>query len=119
MRIAGDAHVRTKLAFEVMSAAEKVLEPDPADVGARLQRSVTGISMPLFAGKFDQGVADLEYVLKHSASPPDSAEAMCWFSAARERRAMRFWMDVATKHPDSEAARFAFQRVPYFARYSS
>ena len=88
--MADDGYFRTKLAFEVMSAAEKVLEPDPADVGVRLQRGVTGISMPLFAGKFDRGVADLEYVLKHTASPPDSGEAMCWFSAARERRAMRF-----------------------------
>ncbi len=106
-RIAGDTNFRTNLAFEAMSAAEKIVELDPGDVAARLQRGVMGIAMPFFVGKFDQGNADLEYVLKHTTSPADSALAMYWLGAARERQAMRFWLDVATKYPASDAAAMA------------
>jgi len=102
-----DTRYRTTLAFEAMSAADKVVELDPNNVEARLTRGVTGISMPFFVGKFDQGVADLEYVLKNTKSPADSAQAMYWLGAARERQAMRFWLDVATKFPETEAARLA------------
>jgi tetratricopeptide (TPR) repeat protein len=116
-RIAGDTNFRTNLAFESMSAAEKVVELDPNDVEARLQRGVVGVAMPFFVGKFDQGVADLEYVLKNTASPEDSAEAMYWLGAARERQAMRFWLDVATKYPDSDAAALAMASMkPVVAR---
>lgn len=106
-RIAGDTNLRTNLAFESMSAAEKIVELAPDDVGARLQRGIMGVSMPFFVGKFDQGAADLEWVLAHATSPDDSAQAMFWLGAARERQAMRFWLDVATKFPESEAARLA------------
>jgi len=106
-KIAEDTRYRTNLAFEAMSSADKVVELAPNDVAARLQRGVTGISMPFFVGKFDQGVADLEYVLKATKSPADSATAMYWLGAARERQAMRFWLDVATKFPDTDAARMS------------
>ncbi|MFA4948303.1 MAG: DUF2271 domain-containing protein [Candidatus Krumholzibacteriia bacterium] len=106
-RIAEDTRFRTNLAFEAMSASEKIVELDPKDVNARLNRGVTGISLPFFVGKFDQGVADMEYVLKNTKSNADSATAMYWLGAARERQAMRFWLDVATKFPASESARLA------------
>ena len=106
-RTAEDTRYRTNLAFEAMSAADKLVELAPNDVEARLTRGVTGISMPFFVGKFDQGVADLEYVLKSTKSPADSATAMYWLGAARERQAMRFWLDVATKFPDTDAARMS------------
>ncbi len=106
-RIAGDTDLRTNLAFEVMSAAEKVVELDPKDIAARLQRGIVGIAMPFFVGKFNQGVADLEYVLANTTSPADSAQAMYWLGAARERQAMRYWLEVATKFPDTDAARMA------------
>ena len=105
--IAEDTRYRTNLAFEAMSAADKVVELAPNDVEARLTRGITGISMPFFVGKFDQGVADIEYVLAHTKSPADSATAMYWLGAARERQAMRFWLDVATKFPDTDAARLS------------
>lgn len=106
-RIEGDTNFRTNLAFEAMSAAEKIVELAPDDVAARLQRGIMGVSMPFFVGKFDQGAADLEWVLAHAASPEDSAQAMYWLGAARERQAMRFWLDVATKFPESQAAQLA------------
>ncbi|MCX5752867.1 MAG: DUF2271 domain-containing protein [Candidatus Krumholzibacteria bacterium] len=106
-RTAEDTRLRTNLAFEAMSAADKIVELAPNDVEARLTRGVTGISMPFFVGKFDQGVADIEYVLKNTKSPADSATAMYWLGAARERQAMRFWLEVATKFPDTDAARMA------------
>ena len=106
-RIAEDTRFRTNLAFEAMSSADKIVELDPNDLEARLTRGVTGISMPFFVGKFDQGVVDIEYVLKNTKSPADSATAMYWLGAARERQAMRFWLDVATKFPDTDAARMA------------
>jgi hypothetical protein len=101
-----------------MNAADKVVELAPNDVEARLTRGVTGISMPFFVGKFDQGVADIEYVLKNTKSPADSATAMYWLGAARERQAMRFWLDVATKFPDTDAARMAMYGMrPVEARF--
>ena len=106
-KTAEDTRFRTNLAFEMMSASDKLVELAPNDLGARLNRGVTGISMPFFVGKFDQGVADLEYVLKNTKSGADSATAMYWLGAARERQAMRFWLEVATKFPASESARLA------------
>ena len=107
-RIAEDTRFRTNLAFEAMNSIEKVVELDPSDMEARLTRGAAGITMPFFVGKFDQGVADLEYVLANTKSNADSAQAMYWLGAARERQAMRFWLDVATKFPNTEAARLAF-----------
>jgi len=117
-RTAEDTRFRTNLAFEAMSAADKIVELDPNDIGARLTRGVTGISMPFFVGKFDQGVADLEYVLKNTKAPADSATAMYWLGAARERQAMRFWLEVATKFPESESARLAMSGMrPVVTRF--
>jgi tetratricopeptide (TPR) repeat protein len=117
-RIAEDTRFRTNLAFEAMNAVEKIVELAPGDMEARLTRGATGIYMPFFVGKFDQGVADLEYVLKNTKSPADSAQAMYYLGVARERQAMRFWLDVATKFPNTEAARLAFTSmrpsVPHF-----
>jgi tetratricopeptide (TPR) repeat protein len=106
-KIAEDTNYRTNLAFEAMNAADKAVQLDPNNVESRLARGITGVSMPFFVGKFDQGVADLEYVLKNTTSPADSAQAMYWLGAARERQAMRFWLNVATKYPDTDAARMA------------
>jgi tetratricopeptide (TPR) repeat protein len=106
-RTAQDTRLRTNLAFEMMSAADKLVELAPNDIEARLTRGVTGISMPFFVGKFDQGMADLEYVIKNTKSSADSATAMYWLGAGRERQAMRFWLDVATKFPDTDEARMA------------
>jgi tetratricopeptide (TPR) repeat protein len=106
-RIAGDTNLRTNLAFESMSAAEKIVELAPDDISARLQCGIMGVAMPFFVGKFDQGVADLEYVLENATSPADSAQAMYWLGAARERQAMRYWLEVATKYPESDAAPLA------------
>jgi len=106
-KIGTDTNYRTNLAFEAMSVADKVVELDPNDVGARLTRGITGISMPFFVGKFDQGLVDLEYVLKNTKSPADSAQAMLYLGAARQRQAMRFWLDVATRFPDTDEARLA------------
>jgi len=106
-KIAEDTNYRTNLAFEAMSASEKVVELAPGDIEARLTRGITGVAMPFFLGKFDQGVSDLEYVLKNAKSPADSAEAMYWLGAAHERKAMRFWLDVATKFEGTNAGRLA------------
>jgi hypothetical protein len=106
-----DTNYRTNLAFEAMSAADKMVELDPTNMQARLGRGITGISMPFFVGKFDQGVSDLEYVLKNTKSAADSAQAMYWLGAARERQAMRFWLNVATKFPDTDAARLSMNAM--------
>ncbi len=106
-KISEDTRYRTTLAFEAMSAADKIVELAPNDVAARLARGVTGISMPFFVGKLDQGVTDLEWVLKNTKSATDSASAMYWLGAARMRQSTRFWLDVATKFPDTDAARQA------------
>jgi len=106
-KIAVDTNYRTNLAFELMSAADKLVEIVPADVPARLARGITGVSMPFFVGKFDQGVADLEYVLANTKSPADSAQAMYWLGAARERQAAKLWLGVATRFPDTDEARLA------------
>jgi tetratricopeptide (TPR) repeat protein len=110
-KTAEDTRYRTTLAFEAMSAADKMVELAPNDVTARLTRGITGISMPFFVGKFDQGISDLEYVLKNTKSPADSAQAMFWLGAARERQAMRFWLNVATKFPDTDAARMSMEAM--------
>jgi tetratricopeptide (TPR) repeat protein len=110
-KIATDTNYRTNLAFEAMSSADKIVELEPTNVEARLERGITAISMPFFVGKFDQGISDLEYVLKNTTSPADSSQAMYWLGAARERQAMRFWLNVATKFPDTEAAKMSLDAM--------
>lgn len=110
-KIAGDTNYRTNLAFEAMSAADKLVELAPNDVDARLNRGVTGVSMPFFVGKFDQGVTDLEWVLANTKSAADSAAAMYWLGAARMRQSMRFWLDVATRFPESAEARLSLDAM--------
>jgi tetratricopeptide (TPR) repeat protein len=117
-KIAEDTNYRTSLAFESMSAAEKMVELAPKNIQYRIARGITGIAMPFFVGKSDQGVSDLEYVLKNTTAPADSALAMYWLGVARERQAMRFWLDVATKFPDTDAARMAMAGMrPVYATF--
>ncbi len=117
-RIANDTNFRTNLAFEAMSASEKAVELAPDSLSYRLYRGVIGVSMPFFVGKFDQGAEDLQYVLKHTTSPLDSAQAMYFLGVVREREAMRYWTDVAKRFPNTDQAKLSMEAmrpsIPHF-----
>jgi tetratricopeptide (TPR) repeat protein len=108
---------RSNLAFEVMNAFDKAVDVSPDDTELRLTRGTFGLLMPFFLGKHDQSVADLEIVVESEASDEMKAEALYYLGYAREREALRNYIQLAQNYPNSEGARLAFDRMkPHVAR---
>ncbi|MBN1165411.1 MAG: DUF2271 domain-containing protein [Candidatus Krumholzibacteriota bacterium] len=110
-RIAEDTDLRSGLVFEAMGYLDKAVTHAPDDIELRLNRGQWGILFPFFAGKLDQGIEDLEYVLRSDAS--DSAKAMAQFylGLAHQKKALTCWIKVATKHSQSEAAELVYRQM--------
>jgi len=110
-RIAEDTDLRSGLAFESMNYLDKAAELAPKDTELRLVRGIFGIMFPFFLGKHDQGMEDLEFVLKSDAPEPEKTQALYHLGVAHQRQAMRYWIEVVTKYPKSEATRMVFNEV--------
>ncbi len=107
----------SNLAFELMAAWDKAVDLSPDDMEMSLTRGAFGLLLPFFLGKYDQSVADLEMVVKSEASEEIKAEALYYLGYAREREALKNYIKLAKKYPDSEGARLAFDRMrPHVAR---
>ncbi len=117
-RIAGDTDLRTNLVFESMKYLDKAVELSPEDTDLRLTRGSMGIYFPFFVGKREQSISDLEYVLENAGSDSIRAEAMYLLGIAHQRRGMRYWIDVAVKYPDSDAAEMVYSGMkPDMSRF--
>ncbi len=103
-KIAEDTDYRTNLVFRSMSYLDKAVSLDPDNLELRLVRGIFGIMFPFFLQKHEQGVADLEIVLKSEAPDSMKAEAMYMLGVAHQRKAMSYWIEVATKYSGTEAA---------------
>lgn len=110
-RIAEDTDLLSGLAFESMNYLDKAVELAPTDTELRLARGIFGIMFPFFLGKHDQGVEDLEFVVKSDAPEPDKAQALYHLGVAHQRQAMRYWIEVVAKYPKSEATRMVYNEM--------
>jgi tetratricopeptide (TPR) repeat protein len=110
-RIAEDTNYMTGIAFESMNYMDRAVTLAPEDTELRLMRGIFGIMFPFFVGKHDQAVKDLELVVKSDAPESVKAEALYYLGVARQREAMRYWIEVATKYPQSEASRMVYNEM--------
>jgi len=117
-RIATDTDLRSGMAFESLAYLDQAVQLNPKDTELRLTRGIFGIMFPFFVGKHDQGVQDLEYVTKNATTEEEKAEALYYLGVASQREATRYWIEVASKYPKSEAARMVYEssvpRVTHF-----
>ncbi|MDD3643022.1 MAG: DUF2271 domain-containing protein [Candidatus Krumholzibacteria bacterium] len=117
-KIHEDTNYRSGLAFEVMNWLDKAVAASPGDLGLRLMRGTVGMQMPFFLGKQEQSTADLETVAASDAPDSLRSQALFYLGVAGQREAMRYWIDVAKRYPDSEAARLVFEQMrPAVARF--
>jgi tetratricopeptide (TPR) repeat protein len=117
-RIASDTDLRSGMAFEAISYLDQAVQLNAKDIELRLTRGIFGIMFPFFIGKHDQGVLDLEYVAENATTEEEKAQALYFLGLARQREALRYWIEVASKYPKSEAAKMVYQssvpRVTHF-----
>ncbi|MCK4574895.1 DUF2271 domain-containing protein, partial [candidate division WOR-3 bacterium] len=107
-RIYEDTDLRSNLAFEAMEVFDKIVVLAPDDIKMRLARGATGVAMPFFVGKLDQGIEDLNMVIESDASDSVKAEALYYLGLAYQKKAMTYWIKVASKYSGSEASRAVF-----------
>jgi len=106
-----DQSYRTRLVFEIGKLTDKAIALAPDDIALRLNRGITGIMMPFFLGKLDQGIEDLNFVLDSKADQEAKAEATYWLGYAYQKKAITNWIKVITKYPGSDASQYAFQSM--------
>lgn len=106
-RIYNDTELRTRLAFEISNLAEKAVAIAPNDPELRLMRGEINVMMPFFVGKQDQGMDDLNWVIKSNAPKEMKAEALYWLGYGYQRKATTQWIKVATDYKNTEAAQMA------------
>lgn len=110
-RIYDDTDYRTNLAFEIMNVLDQAVSLSPQDVELRLWRGTMGVEMPFFVQKLDQGIEDLKMVLESEAPDSTRAMALYWLGMGYHKKTNTSWIEVATKHPDSQAARLVFDAM--------
>jgi len=99
------------LAFEAYSALEKAITLSPEDGEIRLMKGIIEVEMPFFVNKLEQGIDDLNRVLKSDAPDSAKAEALYWLGEAYQKKAMRYWTKVVSEDPNSEASKAVFDRM--------
>ena len=110
-KIYEDANYFRKLAFEGCRALDKAVRLAPEDGELRLLRGITGVEMPFFVHKLEQGIDDLNRVLKSDVPDSTKAEALHWLGKAYEKKAMSYWIRVVSKDPNSKASKAVFDRM--------
>lgn len=106
-----DTNYRTNLAFDIARVLDKAVELAPEDVELRLQRGIIGVSMPFFVGKLDQGMDDLNRVLKSNADNSAKAEALYWLGMAHQKRTMTYWIKVVSDYPETKSSHTVFETM--------
>jgi tetratricopeptide (TPR) repeat protein len=106
-----DTNYLSVLAFETVASLDKAVDLAPDDAELRLTRGIFGLLMPFFLGKHEQSVADLEIVTQSDTSDSLKSEALYYLGYARQREALRYWIQLAKKYPGSEGAKLAFSEM--------
>ena len=69
------------------------------------------MQMPFFVKKLDQGIEDLEMVAESDAPEDTRAEALFWAGQGYRKMSTTAWIEVVSKHSDSQAAQMAFEAM--------
>lgn len=107
-RIYENTDARMKLAFEIIKVLDKIVALEPEDISIRLERGAAAVEMPFFVGKLEQGIEDLNMVIKSDAPDDMKAYALYYLGVAYEKKAMTSWIKVVSKYPDSRASLSVF-----------
>jgi len=110
-KIYEDTNYRRKLAFEGYRALNKAVSLAPEDGELRLLRGIAGVEVPFFVHKLEQGIDDLNRVLKSDVPDSTKAEALYWLGEAYQKKAMSYWIRVVSEDPNSKASEAVFDRM--------
>ena len=110
-KIYEDTNYRRKLAFEGYRALNKAVSLAPEDGELRLLRGIAGVEVPFFVRKLEQGIDDLNRVLKSDVPDSTKAEALYWLGEAYQKKAMSYWIRVVSEDPNSKASEAVFDRM--------
>ena len=103
-----DTAHRTKLAFAMANLTEKICKLDPDDMEMRLQKGAISVGMPFFVNKLEQGMADLQTVLKGNSTDEQKAQALYYLGLAHQKKMTTYWIQVAKKYRKTKAAESVF-----------
>ena len=110
-KIYENADYLRNLAFEAYRALDKAVSLAPEDGEIRLLRGIAGVEMPFFVQKLDQGIDDLNRVLRSDVSDSTKAEALHWLGKAYQKKAMSYWIKVVSQNPNSKESKAIFDRM--------
>jgi tetratricopeptide (TPR) repeat protein len=110
-KIYENADYHSNLAFEAYRALDKAVRLAPEDGEIRLLRGIAGVEMPFFVHKLEQGIDDLNRVLRSDVSDSTKAEVLHWLGKAYQKKAMNYWIKVASKDPNSKESKAIFDRM--------
>jgi len=89
-KIYENADYHRNLAFEVYEALDKAVSCAPENAEIRLLRGIAGVEMPFFVHKLEQGIDDLNRVLRSDVADSTKAEAFHWLGKAYQKKAMSY-----------------------------
>jgi len=110
-KIYENADYQRDLAFEVYRALNKAVSLAPENGEIRLLRGIVGVEMPFFVHKLEQGIDDLNRVLRSDVPDSTKAEVLHWLGKAYQKKAMNYWIKVVSKDPNSEESKAIFDRM--------
>ena len=110
-KIYDNADYHRNLAFEAYKALDKAVRCAPENDEIRLLRGIAGAEMPFFVHKLEQGIDDLNRVLRSDVSDSTKAEALHWLGKAYQKKAMSYWIKVVSKNPNSKESKAIFDRM--------
>jgi len=110
-KIYENADYYRNLAFEAYESLDKAVSLAPEDGEIRLLRGIAGVEMPFFVHKLDQGIDDLNRVLRSDVSDSTKAEVLHWLGKAYQKKAMNYWIKVVSQNPNSKASKAIFDRM--------
>ncbi|UCD06446.1 MAG: DUF2271 domain-containing protein [candidate division WOR-3 bacterium] len=107
-RIYMDTDFRTDLAFETIDLLDKAVTLVPDDIELKLTRAIASIQMPFFVNRIDQGIEELEEIIKSDVSDETRAQALYWLGYAHQKMSTTYWARVVSKYPATSAVEDVF-----------
>ena len=59
-------------------------------------RGIAGVEIPFFVHKLEQGIDDLNRVLRSDVSDSTKTEVLHWLGKAYQKKAMNYWIKVVS-----------------------
>lgn len=110
-RIHDDTNWAANRAFEIIKVLDDAISISPDDLELRLMRGMMGVELPFFVNKLDQGIEDLEIVIASDAPQEVKSQAEFYLGHGYQKKAMKYWLNLIRKYPDSRAAELALEAI--------